>query len=98
MKKITQPIIKLLASGTQFVTKQMQASAGDLLPAHLANMESVLFVQEGECILTINGEDKFLKPGDAFTVPPETKHQIKATSDFKGIHFMPREIEFQFFD
>ncbi|HLR31960.1 MAG TPA: cupin domain-containing protein [Fodinibius sp.] len=97
MEKVTKPKVKSLASGNNLTAKQMQAEAGDLLPKHLANMESILFVHEGECTLTINGEDKLLKQGDAFIVPPDAKHQIKAETDFKGIHFMPKEIEFQFF-
>jgi len=97
MEKVTKPKVKSIASGNNLIAKQMQAEAGDLLPKHLANMESILFVQEGECILKINEEDKVLKQGDAFIVPPETKHQIKAKTDFKGIHFMPSEIKFQFY-
>jgi quercetin dioxygenase-like cupin family protein len=98
MEKTTNPKVKLLASGTNLVAKQMQANAGDLLPKHLANVESILFVQEGECILKINGEDKLLKQGDTFVIPPETKHQIKAETMFIGVHFMPKNIEFQFFE
>lgn len=30
-------------------------------------------------------------------VPPETKHQIEVVSDFKGVHFMPKGIKFEFF-
>lgn len=97
MEKVTKPRVTVLASGDNLNAKQMQANAGDLLPKHLANIESLLFVQEGECFLKINGEDKLLKEGDAFIVPPETKHQIKAKTDFKGVHFMPNDIKFQFF-
>ena len=75
----------------------MSAKAGDLLPKHLANIESILFVEEGECIFMMNGEDTILKKGEGITVPSETIHQIKAVTDFKGIHFMPKEIKFQFF-
>ncbi|HLR77105.1 MAG TPA: cupin domain-containing protein [Balneolaceae bacterium] len=97
MTKVTKPKVKTLASGSNLTAKQMQAEAGDLLPKHLANTESILFVQEGECIFKINGEDNVLKQGDAFVVPPETKHQIKAVTDFKGIHFMPASIKFKFY-
>ena len=97
MENVTKPKVKILASGGKLAAKQMQAKAGDLLPKHLANVESILFIHEGECILKINGEDKLLKQGDAFIVPPETKHQIKVITDFKGVHFMPINIEFQYF-
>jgi len=97
MEQVTPPKVKLLTSGNHLMAKQMQAEAGDLLPKHLANMESILFIQEGACILTINDEDKLLKQGDAFVIPPEIKHQIRAKTHFKGIHFMPNNIKFQFF-
>lgn len=97
MEKVTKPTVQVLASGTNMVAKQMAANEGDLLPKHLANVESIIFIHEGECILKINGEDNLLKQGEAFIVPPETKHQFKAITDFKGVHFMPKEIEFQFF-
>ena len=98
MEKVTKPLVKVLATGNKLVAKQMQAKAGELLPAHLANVESILFVQEGECIFKMNDKDKVLKQGDAIVVPPDTKHQIKASKDFKAVHFMPNEIKFEFFD
>lgn len=97
MEKITKPNVRVLASGGNLAAKQMQAKAGELLPEHLANVESIIFIHEGECILKISGEDKLLKPGDALIIPPETRHQFKAITDFKGVHFMPKEIKFQFF-
>lgn len=98
MEKVTKPKVRTLATGNELVAKQMQANAGDLLPKHLADVESVVFVHEGECIFTINNEDILLKSGDSIIVPPQVKHQIRAKSDFKGIHFMPKNIQFTFFD
>lgn len=98
MSKVTKPRVQELAMGTNLVAKQMQANAGDLLPKHLANLESILFIHEGECIMNINEEDISLKQGEGFVVPAEVKHQIKAVTDFKGVHFMPKEIKFQFFN
>jgi|SRR5690554_729732 len=98
MEKVTKPKVRLLASGTNLVAKQMQGNEGDLLPEHLADVESIIFIHEGECILKINGENKLLKPGEAFIIPPAIKHQFKAITDFKGIHFMPKDIKFEFFD
>ena len=97
MEKITKPNVTSIASGKKLIAKQMQAKAGDLLPEHIASLESILFIHEGECILKINGEDIILKQGEGYVVPADTKHQIKATTDFKGVHFMPIEIKFEFF-
>jgi quercetin dioxygenase-like cupin family protein len=98
MEKVTKPRIKLLAKGGKFTAKQMEAKAGELLPKHIANMESVLIVLEGACVLALAGTDHSLKQGDSFIVPPEIKHQIKAMDDFKAVHVMPNDIEFQFFE
>jgi quercetin dioxygenase-like cupin family protein len=97
MEKVTNPKIKLLAAGKKFKTKQMEAKAGDLLPKHLANIESVLIVLEGECVLALDGTDHVLRQGDSFIVPPEIEHQIRAIEDFKAVHVMPKDIKFQFF-
>ena len=97
MSKVTKPNVKVLASGHELITKQMAANAGELLPKHLADVESMLFVHEGECIFKMKGEDHSLKPGDAIVVPAQTKHQIQAKTDFKAVHFMPKAIKFEFF-
>ncbi len=97
MEKVTNPQVKILASGNSFTAKLMQANAGKLLREHLASTESILVIQEGECVFNMNGKDLTLKQGEAIVVPSETKHQIKAIKDFKAIHFMPKNIKFQFF-
>lgn len=97
MEKITPPKVKVLATGTQLVAKQMAGSAGDVMPKHLADAESVLFVHEGECVIEIDGEEKILKPGEAIVIPTQTLHQIKAITDYSGVHIMPNDIKFQFF-
>lgn len=96
-RKITPPKVRTLATGTNLIAKQMQGKAGDLMPKHLADVESIVFVHEGECLFHMNGEATHLKPGDSLVVPPQVKHQIEVVADFKGVHFMPKEIKFQFF-
>lgn len=98
MEKVTKPNVSNIALGKNLVAKQMQAKAGALLPKHLADVESILFIHEGECNLNINGEDIILKQGEGYIIPADTKHQIKVLADFKGLHFMPAEIQFEFFD
>lgn len=98
MEKVTKPNVRSIATGTNLVAKQMKAEAGDLLPKHLADVESILFIHEGECILNLNGKDIVLKQGDGYVIPPETKHQIKVITDFKGVHFMPVAIKFEYFN
>lgn len=97
MEKVTMPTIKLLTKGEKFNAKQMAAKAGALLPEHIASIESVVVMLEGECILSLSGTDHTLKPGDTFVVPAKIKHQIRAVSDFKAVHIMTNDIKFEFF-
>lgn len=98
MEKVMKPKVKTLGTGEKYLAKQMEGKAGYLLPNHLASVESIMFIHEGECYLKINGEDVLLKAGDAFVVPPNVRHQFKGITDFKGIHFMPKEIKIEYFD
>lgn len=97
MEKVTSPNVSSIASGEELIVKQMQAEAGDLLPKHSADMESILFIHEGECTLKINGEDVLLRKGEGYVIPPKIEHQIKALTAFKGVHFMPITIKFEFY-
>jgi len=98
MEKVTKPKIKLLATGEIFEAKQMEARAGELLPKHIASIESVLVVLQGECVLNLDGIDHTLKRGDSFIVPPDIVHQIRAMEDFKAVHVMTKDIQFKFFE
>lgn len=95
--EVIKPKVRTLASGKKLITKEMSGKEGKLLPLHLSNLESVIFIHEGECILIMADEEIQMKPGDAMIIPPQVKHQFKGVTDFKGIHFMPKEIEFEFF-
>lgn len=98
MEKTVIPNVTVLATGTDFAAKQMQANAGEVMPNHHANLESILFIYQGECILRMHSEERLLKPGEAVVIPPLVEHQIKAVTDYKGIHFMPKGIKFEFFN
>lgn len=82
MEKIIIPTVSVLATGTDFAAKQMQANANEVMPLHHANLESILFIYEGECILQMNDEELLLKLGEAVVIPPLIKHQIKAVKDY----------------
>ncbi|MFA5574165.1 MAG: cupin domain-containing protein [Brumimicrobium sp.] len=97
MEKIVIPTVTELAKGERFVAKEMAAKADEIMPKHHANMESILFIYQGECIIKIEGKEIHLKSGEAVSIPALTKHQIKAITDYKGIHFMPQEVKFTFF-
>lgn len=98
MTKVTKPRVRDLALGSDYVAKQMAAKEGDLLPLHSADVESIMFIHEGECILILDGVDHPLKAGEAMIVPPHIKHQFRGITDFRGVHFMPKDIKIEYFD
>lgn len=97
MEKSMKPNVKLLAQGTEFTAKRMRGKETYFLPKHAADVESIIFINEGECILFMDTEEIHLKPGDAYIIPPNVKHQFKGITDFAGIHFMPKNINFKFY-
>lgn len=96
-EKITKPNARTLSAGERLIAKQMKADAGSLLPWHMSDAESILFVHEGECSIQIDNKSRLLKQGEAFIVPPNMEHQIKAVTDFRAVHFMPQDIKFTYF-
>src|SRR5690625_2989375 len=96
-EKITKPKERSIATDKNLVAKQMQAEAGALLPKHLAAVESILFIHQGECIFNMKDEDIVLKQREGYIIATDTKHPIRATTDFKGLHFMPKAIKFEYF-
>lgn len=88
--------VRPLEEGALFVTKQMEATSGRLLPRHRASVESVLVVVEGGCIISLPEIDRALEAGDSWVLPADTWHQIRANPAFKAIHVMPKEIRFDF--
>ncbi len=98
MESIIKPKVQTLTSGKNLVAKQMQAKANSLMPAHQADKESILLVLEGNCEFRMMDEVHHLKVGDSILVPAKVNHQIKAIKDFKAVHFMPKDIQFEFFD
>lgn len=98
MIKITPAIVTPLSEGNNLLTKQMEAKAGQLLPKHMATVESVLVVVKGACALLLGQEKHILDQGSSMVIPAEVWHQIRATEDFTAIHIMPKGIKFEFAD
>lgn len=95
--KVSKPKVSPIAEGQKNKTKRMEGNAGELLPKHIASLESVLVVTHGECYLHIDDEKQNLKQGDSYIIPASVTHQIEVVEDLKAIHIMPHGIKFEFF-
>src|SRR5690606_14623392 len=96
MEATGKPKVTPLEEGKVFVTKQMESDSGKLLPKHRASVESVLIVTEGACTMKLPDSERPLKQGQSNVIPANVWHQVKAEPEFKAIHVMPKEIEFEF--
>jgi quercetin dioxygenase-like cupin family protein len=52
-----------------FVLRALRLAPGAIVPPHIRREEEVIFVQHGECQVTVNGTKLELAPGDTFTTP-----------------------------
>ena len=52
-----------------FVLRALRLAPGASIPAHIRREEEVIFVQQGECQVEVDGTRLQLAPGDTFTTP-----------------------------
>lgn len=96
MAAAARPTVTPLQEGSQFDTKQMEATAGISWPRHRASTESVLVVTEGRCTVEILGMSRSLGEGDSVVIPADEWHEITADPEFTAVHIMPKGIRFTF--
>ena len=59
-----------------FAVRALKLSPGASIPAHIRREEEVLFIQQGNCRITVDGESLELNPGDTFTTPIGSKRSF----------------------
>ncbi len=70
------------ASGSQAVTVLVNRfTPGDAVPEHTHQVEEVLVVTEGECVVEVDGRQHTVRAGDAVIVTPGAAHAIRQRSD-----------------
>lgn len=52
-----------------YVVRALRLAPGATIPAHVRKEEEVIFVQQGSCSLTVDGEPLGLNTGDTFSTP-----------------------------
>lgn len=74
----------------------LDAKAGHTVPLHSHVHEQVSYVEEGEMLFVIEGEEFLMKAGMAITVAPNLKHSATAITDCKLIDvFNPAREEYK---
>lgn len=70
------------ASGSDAVTVLRNVfTSGQAVPEHTHEVEEVLLVTTGECIITVAGRPEVARTGDAVIIAPGTRHAIDHDGD-----------------
>jgi quercetin dioxygenase-like cupin family protein len=56
-------------------------TAGQEVPEHIHDVEEILIVTTGECVVTVDGEQYAAREGDAVIVQPGATHSIAHAAD-----------------
>jgi quercetin dioxygenase-like cupin family protein len=73
-----------------FSLRALKLSPGASIPAHSRNEEEVMFIQEGNCHVTVDGELLGLNPGDTFTTPIGANHSFANQGDETCVIYLTR--------
>ena len=64
---------------------------GEGLSPHTASYDALLYVMEGEALVTVDGVGNVMKPGEAIILPAGKPHAVRASTRFKMMLTMIRE-------
>jgi len=64
---------------------------GEGLSEHTASYDALLYILEGEALVTVSGVSNEMKVGEAIVLPAGKPHSVRATGRFKMLLTMIRE-------
>ena len=73
-----------------FSQRALRLSPGARIPAHSRKEEEVMFIQEGNCRVTVDGESLDLNPGDTFTTPIGASRSFANEGDENCVIYLTR--------
>ena len=73
-----------------FVVRALRFAEGAAVPDHSRSEEEVIFVQQGEIDITVDGESLTLGKGDTFTTPIGSTRSFKNSSPNESIIYVTR--------
>jgi quercetin dioxygenase-like cupin family protein len=73
-----------------FSLRVLKLSPDASIPAHSRNEEEVMFIQEGNCHITVDGESLGLSPGDTVTTPKGASRSFANEDDENCVIYLTR--------
>ena len=70
-----------------FLMRQFTLDAGGHTPFHTHDWEHEVYVLDGAGVVKYEEKEENIAPGDAILIPPNKKHQFRASSD-KQLKFL----------
>lgn len=81
---------KTLAYGEKGLMAEFALRGGSDLPVHSHPHEQIGYLVSGSIILTIDGQEFSIQPGDSWAIPGNAQHAAKAVIDSVAIEvFVP---------
>ncbi len=78
-----QVISRTLAQNSKVTVTLFAFAAGEGLSAHTASGDALLYVLEGEALITIAGHEMTVSAGQAVVMPAQVPHAVAAPTAFK---------------
>lgn len=91
-----KPELTVLDTGSSLKTLKITALKGMQMSLHHATHETVVIVQRGKAILTMDNVDHCLPNGKSITIPAKHDHSLKIEEDFEALAIMAMESTIEF--
>lgn len=86
---------KILARGGKLMVVEVRFAAGSVVDAHAHPHEQASYVVSGKLVLTMDGREEVLGPGDTFYAGPNVSHGVKFLEDSVVVDmFTPQREDF----
>lgn len=96
MDILVRPQMSILNIGNEYKILKVTGIKGSQMPCHICTKEAIIFVLEGEAILTTNKKQIHLKPHDSIIINAAESHTLSIIESFKANVVMAIDSEIKF--
>lgn len=89
---------ELIEKNDRFKVLRAKPNAGAVMPAHLADKDGFLLIDEGEIEFVLDDEMTLMKGEDSVKIPAGVVHHLKATTSCKVLLVLDTQVKIKFVD
>jgi quercetin dioxygenase-like cupin family protein len=98
MKTLNMPELIALNAVDTFKILQVSGNAGMKMPLHHVTKETVVMVQKGSALLTMDEEQHMLMEGSTFVIPARQNYSFSLKTGFKALMITSQDTKIKFAD